>query len=281
MIDDPRQEQACLYVLGALGPDEDAAFTGALGGDGELRALVGELHTAASVLPSALAPVAPRPELKRAIFEEIERRECIIVESHPEGEARDTPDSSSKLLKPLPAVGLFGWIGWAAAACLVFGIAYIYHSNTDVEEKLQAVQGERNDALREKKAAELRIKELEDRVAALQNGNLKGQQLIRLGPPENSAPVAIALWDQQKQTGTLLLDHLPAPAADKDYQLWIIDPKQASPIDCGVVAVAGNGVVTIPFSAKNKVGSIGKFAITLEQKGGVPAPKGTMVLIGG
>jgi len=46
MIPEEQQDQAGLYALGLLEPDQTAAFESALGGNAELRALVRELREA-------------------------------------------------------------------------------------------------------------------------------------------------------------------------------------------------------------------------------------------
>ena len=92
----------------------------------------------------------------------------------------------------------------------------------------------------------------------------------------------VVMWDQTKQKGTMFVDNLPKPAADKDYQLWVLDGA-GNPIDCGVIALAANGMTTVEFSSKNKVDRASNFAITLEPKGGLPKPTlpSGLVIIGG
>jgi anti-sigma-K factor RskA len=93
--------------------------------------------------------------------------------------------------------------------------------------------------------------------------------------------VAVSLWDEKNQTGVFVVQNLKPPAKDKDYQLWVIDPKYATPVDAGVFQVDAQGGVRYEFKARLPIQTAGKFAVTLEDKGGSAVPKGKMVLLGG
>jgi hypothetical protein len=72
MINELQQEQASLYVVGALPADEREAFEAALRGDGELREFVRELqrNTAALAMCAPAVPLAPG--LKQKVMRRIE-----------------------------------------------------------------------------------------------------------------------------------------------------------------------------------------------------------------
>jgi len=72
MITEHQQEQASLYVLGALTPGEERAFEAELRGHGELRELVFELQRTIEALGSSV-PQSPPPPLKAKILERIEQ----------------------------------------------------------------------------------------------------------------------------------------------------------------------------------------------------------------
>lgn len=272
MNNELNEEQASLYVLGALSPDEMRAFEQALESDESLRKLVTELRAASAALPYALSPIQPRAELKENIFQRLDQPRLSVV---------PLPDQQSPNRTPL--IWLAALSGWVAAACIWFEyggyksrLEEIHKTNSDLSDVVHQ---------REREIAEMRLENevLNAKLAILlRRDPLKDRKLIRLGPPEqNAPPAAVVLWDEKAQSGTLLLDHLPEAAAGKDYQLWIIDPSQTAPIDCGLISTPGTGVNTLDFKPKLKVSQIGKFAITLERKGGAPAPEGSMVLIGG
>ncbi len=84
-------------------------------------------------------------------------------------------------------------------------------------------------------------------------------------------------WSTSENKAVFIARNLPAPAADKDYQLWII--RGGQPVDAGVFAIdeEGTGVTTFEIGVGPEVNA---FAVTLEKKGGAPAPEGDMYLLG-
>ncbi len=126
------------------------------------------------------------------------------------------------------------------------------------------------------------------RIASLQ-GELKSQgdlanfKITTLASLLKNSPqaVAVAVWNPAKQEGVLKVDKLPALAADKDYQLWVVDPQYPNPVDGGVFTVdPQTGVAQVTFKGKQPVAAINAFAVTLERKGGVKKAEGPFVLLG-
>jgi len=102
MIDERKEAQASLYVVGALPPDEARDFERALPADLELQLLVTELRAAADVMVAAFPRVAPPPDLKQRIMEEID--------------AGDTTGNTIPLREADFGNWLY-WVPWALAAC--------------------------------------------------------------------------------------------------------------------------------------------------------------------
>ena len=100
MIDERTEEQASLYVLGVLTPEETRVFEAALGRDAGLRQFVEALRISRDALAGSLPQVTPPPALKQKIMAQIEAQEKVI---------------------PLPArversEGWAIWLPWALAA---------------------------------------------------------------------------------------------------------------------------------------------------------------------
>jgi anti-sigma-K factor RskA len=113
-------------------------------------------------------------------------------------------------------------------------------------------------------------------------GPQPGVQVAMLAPPPTDASSkasGVSLWDAAKKEGTLVVQNLAPVPAGKDYQLWVIE-KGKAPVDAGVFSVDEKGTAHIRFKPKAEVAAAATFAITLERKGGVPAPEGTMMLVG-
>ena len=121
-------------------------------------------------------------------------------------------------------------------------------------------------------------------VAQLRETNrLANVRIALLSSMLTSQPkaVAVSVWDNQRQDGVFIVRNLKPPPSDRDYQLWVIDPKYAMPVDAGVFRVDADGNVRVDFRAKKPIQTADKFAVTIEKKGGsdVPNTKG-LVLVG-
>ena len=102
---------------------------------------------------------------------------------------------------------------------------------------------------------------------------------IRLPSIEGKA-LAVIVWDEEKQQGIVKLDQLARPAADRHYQLWMIDPNRASPESAGIVPVGEDGLAQASFKPSRAIRSVNGFAISIERKGGASAPEGPIILMG-
>ena len=91
---------------------------------------------------------------------------------------------------------------------------------------------------------------------------------------------AVVVWDKQQKNGILQLDKMPPAGPGKDYQLWVIDPKNPQPVSAGLVTVANNGPIQTSFWPRGPIQSASAFAISLEKAGGAPKPEGKIILVG-
>ena len=93
MIDERMEEQASLYVLGALSAEEQRAFEGALEQNAELRQLVEALRVSRDAMAGNVPLVEPPPQLRQrtvsmsAICASVWRPSC--------GRSRRQPSSAS------------------------------------------------------------------------------------------------------------------------------------------------------------------------------------------
>jgi len=143
-----------------------------------------------------------------------------------------------------------------------------------LSEQLAAVSGRAS-------AAQTQIAALTERMK--REGNLAEMKISTLASLLGNTPQAqaVAVWDPAKQEGVISLAKLPVAGSDQDYELWVIpEGKGAAPIPAGLVMIDSDGSGHSVFRADKPVAAIAKFAVTLEAKGGGPAPAGKMVLIG-
>ena len=147
------------------------------------------------------------------------------------------------------------WIPWAAAACLALTCAYLLAEQAHLRHRITHL--EERDVL-----ARLQIASLTSKLQSAPNAN------------------AVVVWDERKQRGILKVTQLPRNADDRDYQIWLIDPRYKDPVGGGVFHVANEGGFSVPFHPAEPVRDAKGFAISLERKGGVAKAEGPIVLLG-
>ncbi|MEO6971660.1 MAG: anti-sigma factor [Chthoniobacterales bacterium] len=147
------------------------------------------------------------------------------------------------------------WIPWALAACLALTCAYLVAESSGLRTRITRL--EERDFL-----SRVQIASLSSKVENAPNAN------------------AVVVWDEKKQRGILKVTQLPRNTEDRDYQIWLVDPRYKNPVDGGVFHVANDGTMSVPFHPNTPVREAQAFAISLERKGGVTKAEGPIVLLG-
>ena len=116
-------------------------------------------------------------------------------------------------------------------------------------------------------------------VAALlvQSGH-RDTRVIALTGQRASAQVFL---ERNGRSATVVFRDLPANAADKSYQLWIIRTDQPAPVSVAVFDAARDGKASIAIDNLPVVQVIKMLAVTLEPRGGVPQPTNTDFVVAG
>lgn len=121
-----------------------------------------------------------------------------------------------------------------------------------------------------------RNEKLSSEIAAMASSprtiELTGQEIA----PAASAKVFI---QPDRRRALVFFHDLPANAADKSYQLWIIKGDQ--PVSAGVFDVARDGKASISIENLPVETEIKGLAVTLEPKGGVDQPTNTRFIVAG
>jgi len=114
------------------------------------------------------------------------------------------------------------------------------------------------------------------------DGALPNVQVATLTSKMSGAPNATAalVWDGELQRGVLNTNKVPPNAANRDYQLWIVDSRFPDPVSAGVFRVEKSGRTRYVFTPKVRIESAVAFAVSLERKGGVVKAEGPIVLAG-
>ncbi|MEO8438851.1 MAG: anti-sigma factor [Spartobacteria bacterium] len=147
------------------------------------------------------------------------------------------------------------WIPWAAAAALALTCSYLVAERGGL--KKQVTRLEKRDIF-----AQIQIASLNSKLENAPDAN------------------AVVVWDEKKQRGILKVTKLPPNDPNRDYQLWLVDPRYKDPVDGGVFHVSNDGTLRVPFQPASPVREAQGFAISLERKGGVTKAEGPIVLLG-
>jgi len=276
MIDERTEELASLYALDLLEGAELAAFETELARNAGLRALVAGLREAASTLALASTAAAPSPALKTRLLAEIA--------------ARRTDGARHEKATAVPFVR---WVPWAMAAC--FALAAAWMARLYLVQRAQSItlreeaefahiesQSVKNQLQAERLLTDRQVADLQQMLKA--NDDLAQLKIATLVSLAGNSPEAraIAVWDPARQEGLVSIEKLPAAAAGRDYELWVIDPEKRQPVSAGVFVVGADGDARVEFTPEEPVAMAAKFAVSLEKKGGAPknsGPQGRVIMI--
>jgi anti-sigma-K factor RskA len=159
-----------------------------------------------------------------------------------------TPKRKAIQIRPLQT-----WIPWAIAAALALTVSYLVSEQNHLRHRITRLEA--RDFF-----AEIQVAPLHSKMA---------------GAPDASA---VVVWNEKRQRGLLQISELPANEADRDYELWLIDPRYPQPVNGGVFHVSNSEFRQIAFQPAEPVREAKGFAISLERKGGVAKAEGPIVL---
>lgn len=280
MIDERQEENASLYALDLLEGEERRAFEAELARNSELKKLVDDLRQASSQVALTAPQIAPSAKLRARVLASIDSRpQSAAIE------AQSAPSNAGQA--QIVRFPLTAWVGWAVAACFAIFSGYVsvrylsIRKETTIERDHAQLAAITIRTLEQELEAQriLATQQISDLRAAGDLAQLKIAKLASLN--NNSAEaVAIAVWNPLKQEGVLTVENLPLIQKDQDYQLWIIDPRYANPVNGGIFNVDARGTAHFNFRPDQPVTAATKFAISRERKGGVPKAEGPLVAAG-
>lgn len=257
MTHDEYRELLPAHALGGLDAAETQALENHLESCPECRAELGALRDAAGLLAHAADPVAPQPQNRERILEQVRAQKVTPMPQ---------PRQISVLLRPAPILS-----GLAIAA----GLVWIVLFQVDTWKRLNETQDRLDEALARLADAQ----ELLTRERATKRFLTRPDAVTVALQGTEAAPAAKAKVAYDPSTGRALLfaAGLPPAPAHKGYQLWFIAGDEP-PMPGRVFFSDPTGRAELtdripPAARENPV-----FAVTLEPAGGVPAPTGPIVL---
>jgi hypothetical protein len=189
----------------------------------------------------------------------------------------------TQIIEDTPAGKLYvssSW-RWAAAAAILLLLGslflnFIYFSRySDYKVKYEALLTSNNTLASEQNVYRTRIEQMEHSLDIVKDPSM---QTVKM-PGTKSFPSSLATvyWNKASKEVFLMANNLPQPAAGKQYQLWaIVDGK---PVDMGVFDI--NTDTAAILQKMKSVDNAEMFAITLENKGGSPAPTMDQMYVAG
>lgn len=301
-MDERSEELAALNALDMLESDEKRVLHGACVTDKELRAFSAELEATAAELGRLVAPVTPPADMKRRIRAKIRARSGRFAS-----------------VSPGVMIGTLGWGLAAALAAAAFWL-WNEHGKLERElasasdviakvlpaadtnkgqvrtleetlknmrdefERKKAALNTEIDTLRKRESdAQTRITQLVTEAEEMKKQDAQSQLQIttlRSEVWEYRRAEMTVVWDARRAQGALLLEKMPKVEDGRDYQLWIVDPKQPEAVGAGVVSVDDKGSARTAFKPATPVAGAAKFMISVEKKGGAEKKEGPVVLTG-
>lgn len=173
---------------------------------------------------------------------------------------------------PAPVVKMNQYWKYAVAACLVL-LAGSLLWNFSLQQQNQSIRQDLGSIRQELDNTRRSLAAMEADAAVLQKPGMKMAMLSGMdASPQSSATV---YWDTTSKDVYLMVNNLPQPPSDKQYQLWAI--LNGQPVDIGVLNMSNK---PIQLYRMRNTQHAQAFAITLETMGGNPAPKGKMYVMG-
>lgn len=264
---DQLREQTGLYVLGALTPQERAAFEAHLATCAECAAEVRSL----TPVVGALGQTAPQIEPPRAL------RTRVLSASG----ARSSAGGSEAGIRAASIGFSEKWL--AVAASLLIAVAFGAYA-LQLRGRVSLLEERLRDAVLRAEAAESRMAEVRrvSSEAQSQIAVLTAPDVVRVdlaGQPPAPSASARAFWSRSRGL-VFTASNLPPLPTGRVYQLWVLTAKPVTPISAGLLRPDSGGGTTGLFTLSPDVPPLGAMAVTIEPEGGVPAPTGEMYVAG-
>lgn len=250
-VHDQLADSAALYVLGALSEADRKAFESHLA---VCSLCAAEVHSFAQVAEALAMPLqsAPDPSVRRALLARVRQ----------------------------PARFQASWLAMAASVALAVVLggyaAQLRGRVSSLEERLRTATLRAEASDRQLADARRVAFEAQSSVAVLASPDLARIDLA--GQPVAPSASARAFWSRSRGL-VFTASNLPAPAAGRTYQLWVLTA-QPAPISAGLLKPDATGRVSVMFATPPDIPQPVAMAVTLEPEGGVPAPTGEKYLVG-
>lgn len=169
------------------------------------------------------------------------------------------------------------WRNVAAAmvALLVGSVAlnvYYYNAANEAQQTVKNLISQNNSLQASIDATQVRMQEMNNGFKLMADPNVLTVKLTAAAN-ELNGNAATVFWDSRTKDVFVMNTALAPAPAGKEYQLWAI--VDGVPVDAGMMGKCAEGVCKMKNIQKAQA-----FAISLEDAGGNPTPKGTIYVLG-
>ena len=248
------------YVLGMASAEERSEFERMCAAHAEVR-VARESFELALEKQAMQDAVAPPGNLKTKIFSEIEMEKDA-----------DANRLSLTNNRTAPAVIRPAWSRFTAAAALILLAAstflnyYFYSKYRDYTNRYDELLASQTQTAAVNRTLQVKLQDYESAMNLMKDPVMAIVKMPGAPTSPNPSSMATIYWNTHSKDVYLLVNNLPRPANNKQYQLWaMVDGK---PVDAGVFDISAG----MPFVKMKNIQVAQAFAITLEKKGGSATP---------
>ena len=266
------------YVLGLADHEERAEFERMCAAHAEVRK-ARELFELALEEQAMTNAITPAKNIKSKIFAEIEIETGMISTA---GNDQIPSVPAEAATRPVIKVVSIGWQRYITAASIALLLIsttlnfYFFNQYKSYSNRYQALVAQQADMAKNNDVLRTRLDTYESTLAMLRDPDMTVIKMpgtnVPTSPDSNS--VATVYWNTRSKDVYLMVNNLPQPPSDQQYQLWAIVDGQ--PIDAGVFDVQN---AAAPLRMRN-MPRAQVFAVTLEKRGGSTTPQGPMYVMG-
>jgi anti-sigma-K factor RskA len=245
------EELLALVALGMpLGAEAEELESHLAGGCPACDELLAEWRVAGTALAAEVLPVAPAPELRSRILGAL---------GPPRAPARPRFAAARRVLA-------------VAAALLLVAVGL---DDGRLRREREELRSRSADLAGRLQGAEMELAARALRARVLESDDVQMMQL-RGKDPQPSARGRL-FWSPKARRGVLVATSLAALPPERQYELWVF--LKGKPVNAGVFDVDAEGRALFESTAFPEP-EAQNFAVTVEPRGGVPAPTGPVILVG-
>ena len=253
------EELAALQALGIPLGGEAAEFARHLEGCSECQALVADLEAASSAFAAQTAPVAPRPAVRRAILSAVSGQS-------------GTKEPETKV----PATAKRRYGAWAFAIAATLALIFFVNDDARLRRDREELRSRTADLSSRLESAEKSLARRDLQARVLESEDVR--MMFLGGKDPQPAARAKVFWSQKAGRGILVAGNLAPLPAGKQYELWVF--AKGKPVPAGMFDADSSGRAMMESSDLAAIAAAENFAVTVEPRGGMPAPTGPIVMVG-